>query len=100
MPKSNKNDIMNKINKKSDEIEVLKSGDEQNIPPLSIFCVDSIEVKARVTFDGCEIDGFQLTNWPDELTDGDIGINSIFDVFFKDMIKSRNKPIDQETITN
>jgi hypothetical protein len=91
---------MNNINIESDKNDVLKNGDAQNVPSLSIFCVDSMDVKARVTFDGCEIDGFQLTNWFDELTEEDTGIDAVFEVLFKHIVKSRNESDEQKNINN
>jgi hypothetical protein len=55
---------------------------------LEVFCSDSIGVKARTTFDSCEVEGIQITYWQDD-DDIDERIDSLFDMFFDEVIKTR-----------
>lgn len=66
-----------------------KSGDDI----LSIFCVDSLEVKARVTFNSCVIDDLRLTYWYEEPEDSQQVIDDIFDLLFEEVerIREENK---------
>jgi hypothetical protein len=55
---------------------------------LSICCFDTIETRARVTFDACEINGMNITYWMDDSKDVQERIKSIFAILFEDMIKN------------
>ena len=56
---------------------------------LSINCFDSIEVRARVTFDSEIVEGFQVTYWQDDDNDVEQKIRSIFTLLFEEVIKTR-----------
>ncbi|MFA6273625.1 MAG: hypothetical protein WC662_00510 [Candidatus Paceibacterota bacterium] len=56
---------------------------------LSVSVFDSVDVKARVTFDSCVVDGIQITFWMDE-EDVEERINSMFDILFKEVLKKRD----------
>ena len=60
---------------------------------LSVSCFDSIEVKARVTFDFIIFKGIQVTYWMDDDEEIKQRINGIFDLIFEELIK--NKTINQ-----
>lgn len=68
------------------DINTLKYGPESKT--LSIFCEDSIVVKARVTFDSCIIQGVQITYWMDD-ENIEERISSIFSILFEEVIKTR-----------
>jgi hypothetical protein len=60
---------------------------EQNT--LSVFCSDTVGVKARVTFDSCVTQGIQCTFWmDDEDADVEERINSMFDILFEEIFKT------------
>ena len=61
---------------------------------LSVFCFDEIEVRARVTFDSCMVEGIQVTYWMDDAPDVEERINSMFDILFEEVIKTRGKKLD------
>jgi hypothetical protein len=58
---------------------------------LSIFSFDSLEVRARVTFDSYIFQGVQVTYWMDDASNENIEktINNIFDILFEEMIRNR-----------
>lgn len=57
---------------------------------LKILCIDTIVIKDKVTFDSCIIQGVQVTYWMDDVEDVEVRINTIFDIFFEDVLKTRN----------
>ena len=58
---------------------------------LSIFCVDSVGVKARVTFNSCVVDGMRLTYWQEETEDPQQVIDDIFDLLFEEVERVREE---------
>ncbi len=60
-----------------------------NGPTLSIVCADSIDVKARFTFDYEIFEGYQVTYWQDDDEDVEERINSIFGILFDEVLKNR-----------
>lgn len=61
---------------------------------LCISCIDTIELKARATFD-CEMfAGIQVTYWQGDDMDARASIDSIFDLLFEEVFKTRE--INQE----
>lgn len=58
---------------------------------LSIFCVDSVEVKARVTFNSRVIDGLRLTYWYEEPEYSQQIIDDIFDLLFEEVERVREE---------
>ncbi|MCX6752436.1 MAG: hypothetical protein NTZ87_02955 [Candidatus Nomurabacteria bacterium] len=56
---------------------------------LSVFCSDSIDVRARVTFDSYVFEGIQVTFWQDDAPDLVERVNSMFDILFEEVIKTR-----------
>ena len=61
--------------------------DESGNKILSVFCIDTLEVKARVTFDSCLVDGIQFTFWMDDNEDMVERVNRMFDILFEEMVK-------------
>ena len=55
---------------------------------LSVFCFDTVDVKARVTFDSETVDGIQITYWMDDDRDIEKGINCMFDLLFNEVYKT------------
>lgn len=68
-----------------DEIEY-----EMEDNTLSIFCVDTVTIKDKMTFDSCTVDGVQVTYWQDDDEDIEKRIDSIFEMLFEEVIKTRN----------
>ncbi|MFA5751053.1 MAG: hypothetical protein WCX79_04390 [Candidatus Paceibacterota bacterium] len=66
-----------------------KIDSESEKKTLEVFCSDSIGVKARTTFDSCKIEGVQITYWQDDDNDIDERIDSVFDMLFDEVIKTR-----------
>ena len=58
---------------------------------LSIFCVDSVDVKARVTFNSCIIDGLRLTYWYEEPEDSQQVIDDMFCLLFEEVERIREE---------
>lgn len=57
---------------------------------LSIYCSDSLEVMARVTFDSFVIDGIRLTYWQPEAPDSVESIlDDMFGILFEEVVKAR-----------
>lgn len=57
---------------------------------LSIFCVDSLEVKARVTFDSSVVQGIRVTYWQPEAPDSmENVLEDIFGILFEEVVKAR-----------
>ena len=56
---------------------------------LSIFCFDSISVKARMTFDSSEVQGINITYWMDDAEDLEERVDAIFAALFEEVIKAR-----------
>ncbi|MFA6325390.1 MAG: hypothetical protein WCX46_04160 [Candidatus Paceibacterota bacterium] len=57
---------------------------------LSIFCCDSVGVKARMTFDSCLVEDVQITYWQDDDEDIEERIESVFAMLFEEVIKTRS----------
>jgi hypothetical protein len=57
---------------------------------LSVFCSDSVGVKAKMTFDSSVVDGIQITYWQDDDEDIEERMESIFAMLFEEVIKTRN----------
>ena len=75
---------MNEINK---NYELEKETEDET---LSIFCSDSVGVKAKMTFDSSVVDGIQITYWQDDDEDMEERIESVFAMLFEEVIKTRN----------
>ncbi|MCR4334746.1 MAG: hypothetical protein NUV47_03420 [Patescibacteria group bacterium] len=60
---------------------------------LSIFCSDSVNVKARVTFDECMIGKVHVTYWMENAKDYQQRIDDVFDILFDEVIKNRTGSI-------
>ena len=60
---------------------------------LSVSCSDSIEVRARVTFDSCVVDGIQVTFWMDDIKNMEARVDKIFEILFEEVIKNRGKSV-------
>lgn len=57
---------------------------------LSIFCVDSLEVRARVTFDSSVVQGIRVTYWQPEAPDSiEYVLEDIFGILFEEVVKTR-----------
>ncbi|HEY4515884.1 MAG TPA: hypothetical protein VJH67_01700 [Candidatus Paceibacterota bacterium] len=73
-------------------------------PVLSVSVFDTMDMKDRVTFDSELVQGIQITYWPDDLEYVEEKVNSIFDIFFEEVLKNRNKgaaqndPIPQQEL--
>ena len=63
---------------------------KQKVKTLSIFCSDSVGVKAKMTFDSCLVEGIQITYWQDDDEDMEARIESVFAMLFEEVIKTRN----------
>ena len=78
--------MKNKMEKKKDENYI----DGVEGETLSISCIDSLEVKARVTFNSCVIDGLRLTYWY-EPEDSQQVIDDIFGLLFEEVERIREE---------
>ena len=58
---------------------------------LSIFCVDSLAIKARVTFDENMVQGVHVTYWFEDPEDVTLRINNAFDILFDELMKNRKE---------
>ena len=58
---------------------------------LHVFCFDSINLKDRITFDSCMVDGIQVTFWTDDEGEARERVRSMFDILFEEVIKKRGK---------
>jgi hypothetical protein len=74
-------------------------GPEQNIT-LSIICVDTIEVKARVTFDSEVVDGIQVTYWMDDDSEILRRIDKMFDYLFEEVLRINESVQKNSSINN
>lgn len=82
-------------------MKAINSNDGSDGGTLSVFCVDSIGVKARVTFDSCITQGIQCTFWMDEEENFEEKINSMFDILFEEMLKTmKNEEESNDSIIN
>ncbi len=61
---------------------------------LEVFCVDSIGVKDRTTFDARKVDKVQVTFWAEDEQDIEERLKGMFDILFREMIKNRGKKGD------
>ena len=78
--------MKNKMEEKKDENYI--GGVEGET--LSISCFDSLEVKARVTFDSCVIQGIRVTYWQPEAPDSmENVLEDIFGILFEEVVKAR-----------
>lgn len=57
---------------------------------LSVFCSDSVGVKAKMTFDSCLVEGVQITYWQDDDEDIEERIENVFAMLFEEVIKTRS----------
>lgn len=81
-------------------MEKIKENDvESEQKTLSVFCSDAIDVKARVTFDCCVVEGVQVTYWIDDAPDIETRINGMFAILFEEIIKTKEES-RIETIKN
>jgi len=55
---------------------------------LSVFCIDSVGVIDRTTFDSCSVGGVHVTFWSEEYEDAEERINRMFDALFNEVVKS------------
>lgn len=63
---------------------------EGEMKVLSVSCADSLEVKARVTFDSSVVDGIRLTYWEPEVPDSVESIlDDMFSILFEEVVKAR-----------
>jgi len=69
---------------------VNRSEEESEGKTLTVFCSDSVGVKARTTFDSCVVDGIQVTYWQDDDEDIEKRIESVFAMLFEEVIKTRS----------
>ena len=83
---------MNEMNK-NNELENETEGET-----LSIFCCDSVGVKARITFDSCLVEDVQITYWQDDDEDIEERIESVFAMLFEEVIKTRS--LSQNKVEN
>ena len=56
---------------------------------LSIFCTDTIAVEARMTFSEFLVPGLKITYWFEEAEDYQQRIDSIFDIIFDEVFKTK-----------
>jgi len=70
-----------------DYVGGLKDG--LDVGTLSVFCFDSVNVQARVTFDSRLVQDVQVTFWMEDTPDMELRINGIFDILFEEVIKTR-----------
>ncbi len=72
-------------------------------PDLSISCCDTIDVRARMTFDSEYIPSVgrqpscQITYWADDVQDERDPISAIFELLFEEVLKTRKE--GEETVT-
>ncbi|GEM_PF-4424575 len=77
------------MNNSNKTIKNTEEGPKREGETLSIFCVDTINVKARMTFDSCTVKGVSVTYWMDDDEDLEERVDAIFSVLFDEVIKSR-----------
>lgn len=61
---------------------------------LHVFCFDSVNLKDKITFDACIVDGIQVTYWMEDESDIKEILKGMFDILFKEVIKNRGKKPD------
>lgn len=71
-------------------IKKIKQMENSHNDLLKILCIDRIVIKDKVTFDSCIIQGVQVTYWMDDDIDIEERINTIFDILFEDVLKTRS----------
>ena len=64
---------------------------------LSIFCVDFLEVKNKVTFDSSVVQGMHVSYWMED-DNVEERINNAFDILFEEVIKTRNVGKNKDNI--
>ena len=57
---------------------------------LSISCYDTVDVRARMTFDSEDVQGLHITYWMDDDADIEARISSIFAMLFEEVIKTKD----------
>lgn len=58
---------------------------------LKVFCFDLINLKDKMTFDSCIVDGIQVTYWMEDEGDIKERLKGMFDLLFQEVIKNRGK---------
>ena len=72
---------------------------EIKLPILSIFVMDNVVAKARVTFDSEMFQGMKVVYWMGDEGDTVQRIENIFDILFEEVLKTRNV-MEMEEIKN
>ena len=67
--------------------------DLKQLLDVNVFCVDSIGVKDKTTFDSVEVGGLQITFWMEE-EDLERRIDGVFSILFEEMFKNMSKKIN------
>ena len=57
---------------------------------LSIFCIDSLCIKDKVTFYDWVAQGMHVTYWQEDTEDESKIIDAMFDSFFEEVLKTRS----------
>jgi hypothetical protein len=58
---------------------------------LFVFCVDSVGLKDKTTFDSEVVDGIQVTYWADDEGNVEEKLKEMFNILFQDMLKNKDK---------
>lgn len=58
---------------------------------LYIFCVDSVGLKDKTTFDSEMVDGIRVTYWTDDEGNVEEKLKEMFNILFQDMLKNKDK---------
>ena len=58
---------------------------------LFVFCVDSVGLKDKTTFDSEMVDGIRVTYWTDDEANVEEKLKEMFDILFQDMLKNKGK---------
>lgn len=58
---------------------------------LFVFCVDSVGLKDKTTFDSEVVDGIRVTYWTDDEGNVEEKLKEMFNILFQDMLKNKGK---------
>ncbi len=58
---------------------------------LFVFCVDSVGLKDKTTFDSEVVDGIRVTYWTDDEGNVEEKLKEMFNILFQDMLKNKDK---------
>ncbi|MFZ2522517.1 MAG: hypothetical protein WAX44_03350 [Minisyncoccia bacterium] len=56
---------------------------------LHVLCVDTMDIKARVTFNSEVVQGVYVTYWAEDTEVAEKQLDKIFSIFFEEVLKTR-----------